>query len=103
MFNDVVDEVETAGDPDKDTAVVKGVADAVVVVDATTLSSIFPSLVPTRRIMSGVEKSAGPRVSATYAGGFLLSFLKCFFAPANIHLNTWKCNSIYFYYLLISN
>lgn len=80
MFNDVVGEIGTADDPGVDTTVAVGVV-------GVALSGIFPSLVPTRRIMSGVEKSAGPKVSATYAGGFLLSFLRCFFAPAKIHFH----------------
>lgn len=61
-----------------DTTVAEGV---VGVVGVAMLSAIFPSLFePTRRIISGVEKSAGPRVSATYVGAFRLSFLS-FFAP----------------------
>lgn len=77
MFNEIVGEMGTIDDPD--TIVAVGV---VGVVGVPTFSATFPSLLElTRRIISGVEKSAGPRVSATYAGGFRLSFFGCFFAP----------------------
>lgn len=63
IFNETAVEIEPVDDPDVDTTVAKDV-DGVMGVAA--LSATFPSLFePTRRIISGVEKSAGPRVSAT--------------------------------------
>lgn len=63
IFNETVVGMELVDDPDVDITVVKGV---VGVVGVAGLSVSFPSLFePTRRIISGVEKSAGPKVSAT--------------------------------------
>lgn len=74
MFNETVADI---GRADVGTAVVGGVVGVV----GGPLS--FPSLFePTRRIISGVEKSAGP--SATYPGALRLSFLS-FFAPTKEH------------------
>ena len=48
----------------------------------TTFSCTFESpFVPTRRIISGVEKRAGPKVSTMYAGDLRFSFFACFFIP----------------------
>lgn len=62
-FNETAVEMELVDDPGKDITVAKDVDGVIGVVG---LSVTFPSLFePTRRIISGVEKSAGPRVSTT--------------------------------------
>lgn len=77
ISNEVAADIGIVNDPGEDITV----AGVVGVVGVAMLSTIFPSLFePTRRIISGVEKSAGPRVSATYIGAFRLSFLS-FFVP----------------------
>lgn len=60
ILNETPVEIELV-DPDVGTTVAKDIGG-----DVAALSATFPSLFePTRRIISGVEKSAGPRVSAT--------------------------------------
>lgn len=78
ISNEGTGDMGIVDDPGVDTTVAEGV---VGVVGVAVLSAVFPSLFePTRRIISGVEKSAGPKLSATNPGAFRISFLS-FFAP----------------------
>lgn len=66
-------------------SVVALVADIVSgIIDVATFSWVFESpFEPTRRIISGVEKRAGPNESTMYAGDLRVSFFGCFFAAEN--------------------
>lgn len=78
ILNGTAVEIGLVDDPDAGTTVAKDIGG---LVDVAALSATFPSLFePTRRIISGVEKSAGPKVSATKPVVFRLSLLG-FFAP----------------------
>lgn len=87
---DVIDDVDGEGVDDKwarefalpeETTTVE---DVVEINDVTTFSWTFESLFePTRRIISGVENNAGPKLSTIYAGDLRFSFFGCFFVPKN--------------------
>jgi hypothetical protein len=83
IFSEAVAGIGRVGDADVGIVVVEGVVGVEGVI-GVPLSAPFPSLFePTRRIISGVEKSAGP--SATYPGAFRLSFLNFFVSIKKKH------------------
>jgi len=85
IFSEVVVGIGRVGDADVGIVVAGGVVGVV----GVPLSTLFPVSLfrPTRRIISGVEKSAGP--SATYPGAFRLSFLN-FFASIKRNVISFK-------------
>ena len=101
---DAIDDVDDEGVDDKCVTCVRElplpeettiVDDVVEINDVTIFSWTFESLFePTRRIISGVENNAGPRLSTIYAGDLRFSFFGCFFVPKN--------KLIFFYIFVIS-